>query len=193
MQRGERQLHLRLHARRAQHRDVRRRLDRVLEQRRLPDARLPPQDQHAARPARARRAARSAPRARLADRAASGPRQRTEHRPWAPLCAVERRRQPDKNAVSPSGNRSCRCRGPALGSFDESPCKGTRRVDERHHPECPARRKPRAGASSVCVICRRAVAEHDRVMDIHGLTVHVGCRGPPAPARPARDAASPRP
>ena len=48
MQRRERQLHLGLDAHRAQQRDVRRRCDRVLEQRRLPDARLPPQDQHAA-------------------------------------------------------------------------------------------------------------------------------------------------
>jgi hypothetical protein len=27
----------------------------------------------------------------------------------------------------------------------------------------------------VCVICRRAIAEDDRAMDIHGLSVHVGC------------------
>lgn len=30
-------------------------------------------------------------------------------------------------------------------------------------------------ASRVCAICRRALAEHDHVMDIHGLSVHVGC------------------
>jgi hypothetical protein len=48
MQGRERQLHLGFDAHRAQQREVRRRFDRVLEQRRLPDARLPPQDQHAA-------------------------------------------------------------------------------------------------------------------------------------------------
>jgi hypothetical protein len=40
------------------------------------------------------------------------------------------------------------------------------------------RRTPEAierDASRVCVICRRALAEDDRVMDIHGLGVHVGC------------------
>ena len=29
--------------------------------------------------------------------------------------------------------------------------------------------------SRVCVICRRALAEDDRVMDIRGLSVHLGC------------------
>jgi hypothetical protein len=48
IQRRERELHLGLDAHRAQQREVRRRFDRVLEQRRLPDPRLPPQDQHAA-------------------------------------------------------------------------------------------------------------------------------------------------
>ena len=33
----------------------------------------------------------------------------------------------------------------------------------------------RGTAARVCVICRRAFAEDDRVMDIHGLGVHVGC------------------
>jgi hypothetical protein len=41
------------------------------------------------------------------------------------------------------------------------------------------RRKQPSGTrgtpSRVCVICRRALAEDDRVMDIHGLNVHVGC------------------
>jgi hypothetical protein len=33
----------------------------------------------------------------------------------------------------------------------------------------------RGTASRVCAICRRALAEDDRVMDIHGLSVHLGC------------------
>jgi hypothetical protein len=51
MQGRERELHLGLDAHRPQHREVRRRFDRVLEQRRLADASLPPQDQHTAPPA----------------------------------------------------------------------------------------------------------------------------------------------
>lgn len=33
----------------------------------------------------------------------------------------------------------------------------------------------RGTASRVCAICRRPLAEDDRVMDIHDLSVHVGC------------------
>jgi hypothetical protein len=48
VQPGERQLHLPLHADRPRDREVRRRRDHVLEQRRLPDPGLAPQDQRAA-------------------------------------------------------------------------------------------------------------------------------------------------
>jgi hypothetical protein len=30
-------------------------------------------------------------------------------------------------------------------------------------------------ASRVCVICRRALTQHDVTIDIHGVSVHVGC------------------
>jgi hypothetical protein len=33
----------------------------------------------------------------------------------------------------------------------------------------------RGTASRVCAICRRPLAADDRVMDIHDLSVHVGC------------------
>jgi hypothetical protein len=50
MERGKGQLHLRLHANRAKHQRTRRRLGRVVKQRRLPNPRLPSEHEHAAPP-----------------------------------------------------------------------------------------------------------------------------------------------
>jgi hypothetical protein len=33
----------------------------------------------------------------------------------------------------------------------------------------------RGTASRVCVICRRAIAQDDVTIDIHGVSAHVGC------------------
>jgi hypothetical protein len=33
----------------------------------------------------------------------------------------------------------------------------------------------RGTPSGVCVICRRAIAQDDVAIDIHGLSAHVGC------------------
>ena len=33
----------------------------------------------------------------------------------------------------------------------------------------------RVTAARVCVICRRALAQDDVALDIHGMSVHVGC------------------
>jgi hypothetical protein len=33
----------------------------------------------------------------------------------------------------------------------------------------------RGTALRVCVICRRAIAQDDVAIDIHGVTAHVGC------------------
>ena len=39
----------------------------------------------------------------------------------------------------------------------------------------PGKQPSRGTASRVCAICRRALAEDDRVMDIQDLSVHLGC------------------
>jgi hypothetical protein len=33
----------------------------------------------------------------------------------------------------------------------------------------------RATASRVCAICRRAIAQDDVAIDVHGVSAHVGC------------------
>jgi hypothetical protein len=33
----------------------------------------------------------------------------------------------------------------------------------------------RGTASRVCVICRRAIAQDDVAIDIHGVSAHIGC------------------